>query len=48
MVTHSQREARRMCTKLFVMDKGTVIRTGSTEDVFADPGSERCALLLEE
>ena len=48
MVTHSQREARRMCTKLLVMDKGNVIRIGSTEDVFANPGSERCALLLEE
>ncbi len=48
MVTHSQREARRMCTKLLVMDGGRIIRSGNTEDVFSNPGSERCALLLEE
>ena len=48
MVTHSQREARRMCTRMFVMDNGSIIRSGSTEDVFSNPGSERCSLLLEE
>ncbi len=48
MVTHSQREARRMCTRMLVMDNGSIIRSGSTEDVFANPGNERCALLLEE
>lgn len=48
MVTHSQREARRMCTRMFVMDNGGIIRSGRTEDVFSNPGSERCSLLLEE
>ena len=48
IVTHSGREVKRMCTNLFVVDSGSIIRGGKTSEVFENPGSERCALLLEE
>ncbi|MFC2822188.1 MAG: sulfate/molybdate ABC transporter ATP-binding protein [Spirochaetales bacterium] len=48
LVTHSQSEVRKMCSRLYVMDGGRIIRGGATEEVFAAPNSERCALLLEE
>ena len=48
LVTHSAREVRRMCTRLFVMKDGRIIRRGETEDVFADPQSDDCRVLLED
>lgn len=48
LVTHSAREVRRMCTYLFVMKNGKIIRNGETEDVFSNPGSEDCQVLLED
>lgn len=48
IVTHSQREVRRMSSKLYVMDGGHIIQGGRTEDVFNSPNSEKCAVLLEE
>ncbi len=48
LVTHSAREVRRMCTKLFVMKDGRIIRRGATEEVFNNPQSEDCRVLLED
>ena len=48
LVTHSAREVRRMCTRLFVMKDGRIIRRGETEEVFADPQSDDCRVLLED
>ena len=48
LVTHSQKEVRRMSSRLFVMKNGSIIRSGSTEEVFEEPGSKECAVLLEE
>ena len=48
LVTHSAREVRRMCTYLFVMKNGKIIRNGETEEVFSNPGSEDCQVLLED
>ncbi len=48
LVTHSAREVRRMTTNLFVMKSGEIIRRGRTEDVFSDPQSDDCRVLLED
>lgn len=48
LVTHSAREVRRMTTALFVMKGGEIIRRGTTEDVFQDPQSDDCRVLLED
>ena len=48
LVTHSAREVRRMTTNLFVMKDGRIIRRGRTEDVFSDPQSDDCRVLLED
>lgn len=48
LVTHSSREVRRMTTNLFVMKNGRIIRHGRTEDVFSDPQSDDCRVLLED
>lgn len=48
LVTHSAREVRRMTSYLFVMKDGKIIRRGSTEDIFKEPGSEDCRVLLED
>lgn len=48
LVTHSAREVRRMTTALFVMKGGEIIRRGTTEDVFMDPQSDDCRVLLED
>lgn len=37
LVTHNRDEVYRFCEKLYVLDQGKVIRSGSTGDVFADP-----------
>ncbi len=48
LVTHSAREVRRMTSTLFVMKDGSIIRRGKTEDIFTDPGSDDCRVLLED
>ena len=48
LVTHSQKEIRRMCTRLFVMKDGSIIRAGEKDEVFENPGSSDCSILLEE
>lgn len=48
IVTHSAREVQRMTTYLFVMKDGRIIRRGNTEDIFKNPGSEDCRVLLED
>ncbi len=48
LVTHSAREVRRMCSRLFVMKDGRIIREGKTEDVFSSPQSDDCRVLLED
>ena len=45
LVTHNRDEAYRLCPDMVVMDKGRVLRTGSTEAAFADPGSTAAARL---
>ena len=37
LVTHNRDEAYRLCPKMIVMDKGQVLRNGTTKEVFADP-----------
>ena len=37
LVTHNRDEAYRLCPKMIVMDKGRVLRNGTTKEVFADP-----------
>ncbi len=48
LVTHSAREVRRMTTNLFVMKDGRIIRRGRTEEVFSDPRSDDCRVLIED
>ena len=45
LVTHNRDEAYRLCPDMVVMDKGCVLRTGVTKEVFADPGSVAAARL---
>jgi len=45
LVTHSRDEAYRLCREMIVMDGGQVLRTGTTKEVFADPGSTAAARL---
>ena len=45
LVTHNRDEAYRLCSHMVVMDGGQVLRTGTTREVFADPGSCTAARL---
>ena len=45
LVTHNRDEAYRLCRDMIVMDSGRVLRTGSTKEVFAAPGSTAAARL---
>ena len=45
LVTHNRDEAYRLCPDMVVMDKGRVLRAGTTKEVFADPGSTAAARL---
>ena len=45
LVTHNRDEAYRLCREMIVMDSGTVLRTGTTRDVFADPRTRTAARL---
>ena len=45
LVTHSRDEAYRMCSRLCVLDGGTVVREGAAGEVFADPVSVAAAQL---
>ena len=45
LVTHNRDEAYRLCRDMIVMDGGQVLRTGTTKEVFADPGSSSAARL---
>ena len=47
LVTHSPKEVKRMCSYLFVMNNGKVIREGLADDVFSSPGSPECEILLD-
>ena len=37
LVTHDRDEAYRLCREMIVMDRGEVLRAGTTKEVFADP-----------
>ena len=45
LVTHNRDEAYRLCKEMIVLNKGQVLRTGSTKAVFADPQSVAAARL---
>ena len=45
LVTHNRDEAYRLCRDMIVMDGGQVLRTGTTKEVFAAPGSTTAARL---
>ena len=46
IVTHSMDEAYSLSKSLFVIDKGRIIRSGSSDEVFADPASRRAARIM--
>ncbi len=48
IVTHSQREVRRLTTRLFLMDSGRIIQGGPTCEVFSNPVNSAARILLEE
>ena len=45
LVTHNRDEAYRLCREMIVMDRGEVLRAGTTKEVFADPRSCAAARL---
>lgn len=48
LVTHSQREVRKMSSHLILMKGGHIIQEGKTEEVFSSPADSDCAVLLDE
>lgn len=46
MVTHSVSEAFRLCSKICVMEDGSIIRSGKPDEVYSDPRAEGCAKLF--
>ncbi len=46
IVTHSPKEAYRLCSSLRVMKNGDIIKSGKTKDVFHDPERLEAAELL--
>lgn len=46
VVTHSMNEAYSLSDMMFIIDKGKVIRSGSTENVFAAPENIRAASIM--
>ncbi|WP_422482364.1 sulfate/molybdate ABC transporter ATP-binding protein [Pleomorphochaeta sp. DL1XJH-081] len=46
LVTHSQTEASRLCSRLCVIQKGSIIRQGKTDEVFSNPQYVACAHLF--
>ena len=45
LVTHNRDEAYRLCPDMVILDKGRVLRTGATKEVFSAPGSTAAARL---
>lgn len=45
LVTHSRDEAYELCGNLAIMDRGRIMGTGTTKDVFDDPGTRSGAVL---
>ncbi|MGN0159679.1 MAG: sulfate/molybdate ABC transporter ATP-binding protein [Brotaphodocola sp.] len=45
MVTHSRDEAYTMCSRLMIMDQGSLCRVGKTKEVFADPRAIAAAII---
>jgi molybdate transport system ATP-binding protein len=39
IVTHNRDEAYKLCNTMAVMDKGRILSTGNTKEMFADPGT---------
>lgn len=48
VVTHSQKEVKRMCKEVYLMKDGYVLQNGPTEYVFKNPVNPSASLLLEE
>jgi general L-amino acid transport system ATP-binding protein len=47
-VTHEMGFARRVADTMVFMDKGEIVETGTPEEFFARPRSERCRLFLSQ
>lgn len=48
IVTHSQREVKRMCSEVYLMMDGRVLQNGNTDYVFNNPINDNARILLEE
>jgi osmoprotectant transport system ATP-binding protein len=48
LVTHDMREARRLATRLVVLDAGAVLQSGTVREVEAHPAAPSVARLLEQ
>jgi osmoprotectant transport system ATP-binding protein len=48
LVTHDMREARRLASRLVVLEAGQVLQSGSAAEVAARPATESVARLLEQ
>ena len=48
LITHSLTVAELICDNVVVIDKGTIVEQGKTEDVFANPQSDVAKKLLEK
>ena len=45
MVTHSRGEAFRLCERIALIEKGSIIAYDGTKEIFADPGSIQAAVI---
>jgi polar amino acid transport system ATP-binding protein/general L-amino acid transport system ATP-binding protein len=48
VVTHEMGFARRVADKMVYMDKGEIVETGTPDQFFTAPKSQRCATFLEQ
>lgn len=48
VVTHEMGFARRVADKMVFMDKGEIVETGTPDQFFTAPKSQRCATFLEQ
>ena len=48
VVTHEMGFAKKAADRMIFMDEGMIVETGTPEDFFAKPKTERCKLFLEQ
>jgi len=48
VVTHEMGFAKKAADRMIFMDEGRIVETGTPDDFFNNPQTERCKLFLEQ